>query len=373
VLAGGIAHDFNNILAAILGSISLSKLDLKRAGRTYKLLEEAETACSRAKELTQQLLTFSRGGAPIRKAASITELIMASSAFALRGSKVSCDLRISDGLWPADVDVGQISQVIHNLILNADQAMPAGGVIHVAGDNTDVVHSDGLPLQPGRYLKISVKDRGTGIPEEHLSKIFDPYFTTKRKGSGLGLAMVYSILKRHGGHITVESKLGVGTTFHVFLPASEKEAPEIMEEKRGPVAGKGKVLVMDDEEMVRALAQEMLVHIGYDAEVARDGSEAITLYKRAREAGEPFDAVILDLTVPGGMGGKEAMERLKEIDPEIKAIVSSGYSTDPVMSNYRDYGLRGVVAKPYDIEELSKTVNDVVQGRIGQSQRSTPP
>ncbi len=364
VLAGGIAHDFNNILAALVGNISLAKIDVDRGDKRYGLLEHAEKACWRAQALTEQLLTFSHGGAPVKKRISISELIKEWGSFALRGSKVTCDFTITEDLWPLEVDEGQIIQVVHNLIINAVQAMPEGGVIKASVENLRLEKAHGVPLKPGRYLRISIQDHGIGIAEEHLPKIFDPYFTTKQKGSGLGLATAYSIIKRHHGHITVESRLGVGTTFRIYLPASEKAPPKTKEEEKRSLVGKGKILVMDDEEMIRETAKQMLSHIGYETETAREGGEAIELYKKAKESGEPFDAVILDLTVPGGMGGKEAIHRLLEMDPGLVAIVSSGYSNDPILSDFREYGFSAVATKPYGIEELRETLSEAMKGRV---------
>jgi PAS domain S-box-containing protein len=363
ILAGGIAHDFNNLLMAILGNITLAKMYSTPEDKVFANLIEAEKASLRAKDLTQQLLTFSKGGAPIKKTASIAELLKDSATFALRGSNVRCEFCLPDDLWPAEVDEGQISQVINNLIINADQAMPEGGVIKVRAENMTVKPEHNLPLKEGKYIKITIEDQGTGISKEHLPKIFDPYFTTKQKGSGLGLATAYSIIKRHDGYISVESELGVGTTFHIYLPASEKELLKKKDEKERLFVGKGKILVMDDEEAVREVVGNMLKFLGYKVEFARDGTEAIELYKKAKESEKPFDAVILDLTVPGGMGGREAIQKLLEIDPKVKAIVSSGYSNDPIMSDFKKYGFRGVVAKPYKVKELSEELHKVMMGK----------
>ncbi len=357
-LAGGIAHDFNNILTAILSNANLAKMYTKEDEVTEKLTV-IEKATLQAKNLTQQLLTFSRGGAPVKKTTSMRELIMDSATFALRGSNVRCEFDMPDSLWSADVDEGQISQVINNIIMNADEAMPEGGVIKVQAENV-VVGEDAPPLKEGNYVRISIADSGVGIPRTYVQKIFDPYFTTKQKGSGLGLSTCYSIVKRHEGHIDVESELGVGTTFQVYLPGSQKEG--VKEGKREePLKGEGKVLVMDDEEIIRDAASEVLHYLGYAVVTARDGEEALHKYKKAQERGEPFDVVIMDLTVPGGMGGKEAVLKLKEIDPSAKVVVSSGYSTDPIMADFREYGFAGVVTKPYSVEELGSTLQKVLE------------
>jgi PAS domain S-box-containing protein len=354
VLAGGIAHDFNNLLTGILGNISLAKMYLSPANKAFPRLEEAERASERARDLTRQLLTFSKGGAPVRKTAHISQMVRDSASFVLRGSNVRCDFSLPDGLWPVSVDEGQISRVIQNLVINADQAMPAGGIIDVTAENVVLGNDRALPVEEGRYVRITVSDQGVGIPEENLQKVFDPYFTTRKKGSGLGLATVYSIMKNHNGYIHAESKAGKGAVFYVYLPASDY-SPEIEEKKESNNLihlSKGRILVMDDEEIIREIAAEILNHIGYEVSACRDGSEAVTLYQKSAEAKEPFDAVIMDLTVPGGMGGKEAMEKLLKIDPAVKGIVSSGYSSDPVLANYREYGFCGMIAKPYKVEDL---------------------
>jgi PAS domain S-box-containing protein len=363
VLAGGIAHDFNNILSVIMGNVSLAKLDVPTGKRLHGLLAEAEKAVWRAQTLTQQLLTFSKGGEPVKKPASLVEVMQESARFALRGSKARCDFILPDDLWSAEIDVGQISQVFHNVMINADHAMPEGGVIKVRAENLQLDNSSGLPVRPGRYLKITIQDQGIGIPEAHLAKIFDPYFSTKQHGSGLGLATAYSIIQRHEGHIAVESRLGVGTTLSLYLPASDLAPSQTAEEESQPIVGQGSILVMDDEEMIRMLATQMLTRLGYTAEVAKDGAEAIALYQRALARGSPFDAVILDLTVPGGMGGQETIMALLDIDPNVRALVSSGYSHDPILANYQQHGFRAVVAKPYDVAELSQILHAVITGK----------
>ncbi|MBM3235800.1 response regulator [Candidatus Poribacteria bacterium] len=371
ILAGGIAHDFNNILTAILGNISIAKIKANPKDEIYARLVEAEKASLQAKDLTQQLLTFSKGGAPIKKTESITELIKDSAEFALRGSNVKCEFFIPDDIWPVEIDKGQISQVINNLIINADQAMLGGGIIKVRVENVapvgamrpcQAVAEHALPIKEGKYVKIEIEDEGIGIPKEHLSKIFDPYFTTKQKGSGLGLATSHSIIKRHDGYIAVESELGVGTTFYIYLPASSKQIFSTKEFEERPVLGKGRILVIDDEEAVRNVAGSMLKHIGYEVEFAKDGVEALELYQKAEASGQPYDAVIVDLTIPGGMGGEQVIKKLLEIDPNVKAIVSSGYSTDAIMSNFKQYGFSGVVTKPYRIAELGETLSKVIKG-----------
>jgi PAS domain S-box-containing protein len=360
VLAGGIAHDFNNLLTSVLGNISLARLLAGEDRMLVRRLEDAEKASLRAGDLTRQLLTFSRGGAPVKKAACVEQIVMDSVSFALRGSNVRCEFSFPDDIHPVEVDPGQMNQVINNLIINADQALPDGGIITVSAENVEIGPEDLSTLAAGSYVKISVQDRGCGIPETNLDKIFDPYFTTKPTGSGLGLATVYSIIRKHGGLITVDSSVGTGTTFHIFLPASDNEPTESDPRKRPPDKGAGRILVMDDEEIIRDVACEILVHLGYETESCGNGEEALRLYERSMGT-EPFAAVLMDLTIPGGMGGKETMKRLREIDPNVKGIVSSGYSNDPILAHYRDYGFRGVVLKPYDIGELGDALHKVIR------------
>jgi len=362
VLAGGIAHDFNNLLAAIAGNLSVAQRYAESGYNLGPLLKEIQNATRQAKSLTQQLFTFARGGATIRKAVCLSDLIKNTAIFALSGSKTKCEFTLPDDLWWSEIDDGQIGQVINNLIINADQAMTEGGLIEISAENIILGLESGLPFKEGKYIKVSVKDHGTGIRREHLQKIFDPYFTTKQKGSGLGLAITYSIIKKHEGHITVESRVGAGTTFHIYLPAMEGKAWRIMkDDAREKIrTGHGRVLFMDDQQIMRAMVGRMLTSLGYEVVVAGEGDEAVELYKKARESGRPFDAVILDLTVPGGMGGEEAVRKLHEIDPDVKAIVSSGYANDPIMSEYREHGFRGVVAKPYEMKELSETLAHIL-------------
>jgi len=359
-LAGGIAHDFNNILTAILGNIGLAILSGKIGPRVLDRLAQAEAACFRAQALSQQLLTFAKGGAPVKKLFSVAELLTESISFTCVGSPVKGETTFPENLWWIEADPGQIGQVFQNLTINAIQAMPTGGTIKVWAENLTLGTASDLPLSAGRHIKISVRDQGMGIPAEHLPRIFDPYFTTKQKGSGLGLASAYAIIKKHHGHIAMESKPGVGTTFHIYLPAVERQVTPQPEEDRGLLVGTGKILVMDDEEMVREVLGRMLARLGYEAEFARDGGEAIEMFVKAQESGQAFAAVILDLTVRGGMGGKEALAKLLEIDPQIKAIVSSGYSDDPVMADCQKYGFSGVVGKPYKFSELGKILNQVI-------------
>ncbi len=362
VLAGGIAHDFNNLLTAMLGNISLAKLNARSGDGIYQPLEQAERASERAQALTRQLLTFSRGGSPIRKTLSIGQLVKEAVTFSLRGSRTRSEFIIPDDLRPVDGDEGQLGQVFDNLAINADQAMPAGGTLRVVCSNCLLPESAALPFAPGAYVKVTFIDQGIGIPADHFEKIFDPYFTTKQKGSGLGLATSYSIIKRHDGHITVESEPGAGASFNIYLPLSEQEVRQEPEEPRVVGKGHGSILLMDDEEMILEVAATMLGKMGYQVVCAPDGATALALYAAAHREGRTFDAVILDLTVQGGMGGSEALRRILEIDPNARAIVSSGYSNDPVMADYRAYGFRGVISKPYKIQTLNETLRACLEG-----------
>ncbi len=361
VLAGGIAHDFNNILPAIIGSVGFAKLCISKEDDIYEALTIAEQAAMRAKDLTHRMLTFSKGGEPIKKIVSISRLLRNSASFVLSGSSFRCAFALKDDLSPVEVDEGQIARVFNNLLLNAIQAMPEGGTVDIAAENITADANDIPPLIKGKYVKVSISDRGCGIPEENIKKIFDPYFTTREKGSGLGLAIAYSIIEKHRGHIKVESESGKGSTVTVYLPACESPLPiEKKEFEYFPAGKKGRILIMDDEEILRNFVGRMLKKAGYEVSFASDGEEAVELYKQAEKSGEAFDVVIMDLTIPEGAGGKETIQRLLEIYPDSKAIVSSGYSDDPIMLNYKDYGFKAVVEKPYSITELTKIIEDVI-------------
>jgi PAS domain S-box-containing protein len=364
VLAGGIAHDFNNILTAIMGNISLARLRAEPGDKLDKWLGDAEKATERAKDLTQQLLTFSKGGAPVKRVIKLEDSIRDSAGFALRGAVVKPEFLFASDLWPVEADEGQMVQVFNNLIINASQAMPAGGLVTITATNVHLNENSSFLVTAGKHIRITVADQGSGIAADNLCRIFDPYFTTKEHGSGLGLAVTYSIIKNHGGHILVESDCGTGTTFTIYLPASDKTI-----ETSTPVAevrfvGKGRVLLVDDEDIILAVGSEMLEELGYDVVVARDGAEAIELFSEAGEAGKPFTDVVLDLTIPGGMGGKEAIGVIRKLDPSVWAIVSSGYSNDPVMAEFAKYGFNAIVSKPYKVGELSRALqrNDNYQG-----------
>ncbi len=360
ILAGGIAHDFNNILTAITGNLSLTKMYIQPGEKIYDWVDVAEKATGRAQELTEQLLTFSKGGMPVKKTTSIDDLIKDSATLVLRGSNVKCVFDFEDNLLPVKVDAGQISQVIHNLVINSDQAMPEGGKLYIWAKNIDIDSNSGLPLKPGKYIQIEIQDKGIGISAEYLPKIFDPFFTTKQSGSGLGLATSYSIVKKHQGHITVESILGGGTTFCIYLPVSEEKpiTPEAKTEKLY-FKGRGRVLVMDDEYLVRETIGRMLSHLGFDVEFTKDGQEAIDRYEDAMKINEPFDVVIMDLTIPGGMGGQKAIQKLFELDPKVTAIVTTGYSNDPVIAEYMQYGFKGYLKKPFNVDEIAKALKDL--------------
>lgn len=360
LLAAGIAHDFNNILTAILGNVSLAKL-LNGTSGAIEALGEAETASMRARDLTQQLLTFSKGGAPIKKLGSVADFLRETTAFALRGSNASLVLNIAADLAPAVFDAGQLSQVVNNLLINATQAMPGGGIVTVNAKNIDLDVANAYQLPSGRYLQIGVSDQGTGIAPEHIAHVFDPYFTTKKSGTGLGLATSYSIMKRHDGHIGVVSRPASGATFTLLLPACEDDQRTLTPATVSPAKkGSGRILLMDDEVSVRQVGAALLGQFGYEVTVAADGAEALALYGNAAASQQPFDLVILDLTVPGGMGGKDCFDQLRAEYPNIKAIVSSGYSTDPIMADHLRYRFAGVIAKPYEVRELNQTVYRVL-------------
>jgi PAS domain S-box-containing protein len=368
ILAGGIAHDFNNLLTSILGNVSLAKTFARPEDKISERLTIAENASLRAKDLTRQLLTFSRGGAPVKKVAFISDVIKDSSSFALSGSNVKCEYSLPGDLWPVEIDEGQIGQVIHNLVINARDAMPKGGTITISGSNSIVTDDNNLSLGEGDFVQISVADKGVGISEENISKVFDPYFTTKemgvQKGMGLGLAICHSIIKSHDGSIVVESEVEKGTTFHFYLPSTERDwLREITEEsiELKDVSGSGRILVMDDEAILRDIVSIMLEEIGYEVEVAVDGHNAMDMYKNAINEDRAFDAIILDLTVPGAMGGKDTVKELIAIDPDVKAIVSSGYGNDPVIANYKDHAFKGYIMKPFKIEELGKLLKDMLK------------
>jgi PAS domain S-box-containing protein len=362
IFAGGIAHDFNNLLAAMLADISLARESSDGDAYLRELLGEAEGAALRAKDLTLQLLTFSRGGEPVKKRLDLAPLLRAAASFALRGSKVSCEYELPADLWAVHVDEGQIGQVIQNLALNAVQAMPEGGLLRIAASNVHGPDPEPAGAEALRSVRIAVSDTGPGIRLEIARRVFDPYFTTKQGGTGLGLATAHSIVKRHGGSLRLDTTSARGATFLVTLPAAP-DAPEASEPAQAAlVRGRGLVAVMDDDDLVRRAVARMLKKLGYDVALARDGTELLAVCAAARAVGRPVDAAIMDLTIPGGMGGKETVALLGAREPRVKAIVSSGYSKDPIMAEYRKYGFSSVLAKPYQIEELAGTLGLVLGG-----------
>jgi CheY-like chemotaxis protein len=300
----------------------------------------------------------------VRKTVQLPEIVREVTEFALHGSKVLSEFKFDPDLWAADVDKGQIGQVVQNLVINAVQAMPEGGLVTIAIHNEEVTAESPRPLRVGKYLRLEIADTGMGIRAEHLQRIFDPYFTTKQSGSGLGLATVYSIVRRHQGHIDVESTLGQGTTFYLWLPAVLATALDEPDEPVQMASMSGRVLFMDDEDTICTVASVLLQRLGFTPVAVPDGATAVAAYEEAMKNGEPFKLVIMDLTVPGGMGGKEAMEQLLKIDPHVRAIVSSGYSSDPVLSSYRANGFRGVVPKPYKLTDLSRTIRAVLEEKV---------
>ena len=360
VLAAGIAHDFNNLLTGILGYVSLAKMAAQTDAQVAAYLTEAEHACQRATALTQQLLTFAKGGTPVRHTVSLVELLQECVGFVLRGANVRGDVHIAADLWPVDVDAGQINQVIHNVALNAMQAMPGGGTVQVQAENVVLTAGVSFPLPEGRYVKITVQDSGCGIPKEVLTNIFDPYFTTKPEGSGLGLTTAYAIVIKHEGYITIASEVGVGTTVVIYLPASQKAAVSAQPHSPVSLSGSGRILVVDDEEMIRNLVRQLLESLGYTVECVQDGTEAVAAYQHAQAVGQSFAAVILDHTIPGGMGGLETLNCLRALDPQVKALISSGYANNPVMADWAYYGFSGVVAKPYTIAQLQEALHNVL-------------
>ena len=362
-LAGGIAHDFNNILLGLFGNISVAMEDLAKDHPSYAPLADAEKSMTRAVRLTKQLLTFAKGGDPVKEHIGLADMVEEVARFDLTGSNVSLVYHHDANLWPVDADRGQIQQVVSNLVINARQAMPSGGHLHVTLENADLP-AEAIPgLRAGSYVKVIVRDEGGGIEPKVLDRIFDPYFTTKQTGSGLGLATVWSIINKHSGHIGVESEVSKGTTFTFYLPASSSRLSAKEESSSAEIpsqANPAKILVMDDEKMVCNLASKMLARYGYTVATAPDGQEAVALYRQAMDAGAPFDAVIMDLTIPGGPGGKEVIQDLLALDPHVRAIVSSGYAEDPIMANPTAYGFKGTLAKPYTAKALREAVARVL-------------
>ena len=359
IMAGGIAHDFNNVLMSILGNISLVGLAATSA-EIEERLGDAEQGCRQAMLLAKQLLTFAKGGAPVKKPDDLRLIIQEAARLALSGSKSKTIFSFPEDLYTVDVDRGQMHQVITNLLINADQAMPLGGQIHIRAENFATKRKPTPMLLPGKYVLVTIADQGMGIASDQLDKIFDPYYSTKQKGSGLGLATVYSIVKQHGGVITCDSKLGQGAVFSLYLPAAKNS--EKVEQLGGKrlFTGRGRILVLEDDATVTAVMQRTLAKLGYKPVFAPEGQEALDLFARDRHSREPFDLVILDLTIPGGMGGLETFKGMLAQAPRTKAIVSSGYADDPVLANFQNFGFRGVIIKPYRITELSEVLHRVI-------------
>lgn len=365
ILAGGIAHDFNNILTGILGNLSLANARLDHPDAVARYLLDCEKAAVRASKLTQQLLTFARGGEPVKKLIDAAQLIRETVSFVLRGSNVKAAIELADDLWCIEADSGQINQALHNVLINAIQAMPGGGEVAISARNETLDADNTCLLSGGDYIRIDIEDQGCGIPAEHLGRIFDPYFTTKAEGTGLGLASVYSIIKRHGGAVEASSTAGDGSCVALYLPAVTCGDPEVEAGSTVPdLTGSGRILIMDDEDLIRDIATEILQFAGYQVESCKNGTEALELYREAWAQGVPYTAVILDLTIPGGMGGKEAAGHLLRIDPNALLVVSSGYSNDPVVANYRRYGFSGAVSKPFDVKGLITELGRLI--RLGQ-------
>jgi PAS domain S-box-containing protein len=371
VFAGGIAHDFNNLLSGMLGYFDLARLELPEHHPAAEHLDRSFPAFERAKDLARQMLTFAKGGAPLKQPLALPELLRSSCQLALSGSNIRCDYRIDDGLWPVEGDEHQLAQVWSNLVLNAWQAMPDGGTITISAENRELTAGQVGQLPAGRYVAVAVRDEGIGIPEKILDKVFDPFFTTKQRGSGLGLATSHSIVTRHGGHIGVASHAAEGSVFTVLLPASSEAVA------RPPTTvpdvdwrGSGRVLVMDDDRAIREMVRSILSAHGYEVEVAADGRAAVDLYARAMREAKGFDLVILDLTVPGGMGGAWALREIKQLDPEVVAIVSSGYSEHAELTHFEEHGFAGMVAKPYRARVLLLAVKNAM-GRKENAPRAS--
>jgi PAS domain S-box-containing protein len=370
LLAGGIAHDFNNIVTGILGSISLARMGLERGEDITGLLDEAQQACLRTKGLTTQLLTFAKGGAPLKKILHVERVVRESAEFALRGSLVELVVRRLAEAWPVEADEGQLAQVVSNLVLNAKQAMPGGGTIWISLDNLHLGEDPTLPLPAGPYLAIAVEDSGPGIPPEHLSRVFDPYFTTRAAGTGLGLASVHSIVRRHGGHVSVSSDPGAGACFRLYLPAQPNELAAGVAAPAAAMARRPrKLLVVDDDPGVLTVMRSMLHHLGHDVSLAERSSAALSAFERARTAGAPFEAVFADLTMPGDLGGLELAAWLREKAPDVRIVVMSGYSVDPVMADPAARGFAGALPKPFTVETLSRAVESCFEPSASQLPR----
>jgi PAS domain S-box-containing protein len=366
-LAGGIAHNFNNIMTGLYGNITLAKMELTNETEAISHLEKAENSMKEAVKLTRQLLTFAKGGEPIKETFDPTDLIQDTAAFNLSGSSVRLDIDMPSPLWPVHADKEQIGQVIANIVTNARESMKTGGTLTISPENTTLLKDNLLTIARGAYLKLVFKDLGKGIHQRDLDRVFDPYFTTKPDGKGMGLSICYSIVKKHQGHVSVVSQLGTGTIVTVYLPAEPPEPPkeatmttdDSISDDSTPEK-RARILVMDDEEHIRSITRKMLEKFGYTVILATDGEEAVEAYGKSVEEGTPYDLVIMDLTIPGGMGGKEASTEILTMDPSARIVVSSGYSNDPVMADYKAYGLKGIIPKPYRLAELKETIQNLI-------------
>ncbi|MCG8633870.1 MAG: response regulator [Desulfobacterales bacterium] len=361
-LAGGIAHNFNNIMTGLYGNITLAKMELSEETEAIAHLEKAENSMEEAVKLTRQLLTFAKGGEPIKETFDPSELIQGTAAFNLSGSPVRLDIDIHAPLWSIHADKEQIGQVVANIVTNARESMKKGGALTIELENTTLLKDNLLTIARGAYLKLVFRDKGDGIHQTDLDRIFDPYFTTKPDGKGMGLSICYSIVNKHKGHISVVSQLGTGTVVTIYLPAEPPETPEevTMTTDNSTSENKARILVMDDEEHIRSITRKMLEKFGYTVVLTSDGEEAVEEYGRAAEQGNPYNLVIMDLTIPGGMGGKEASTEILAMDPSARIVVSSGYSNDPVMADYKAYGLKGIIPKPYRLTELQETIRNLI-------------
>ncbi len=362
VLAGGIAHDFNNFLASMIGNLQLAQLDVEPGSTVAEALTGADGACRRAQELARQLLTFTKGGAPVRQPTCLADLLRQTARFALRGAPTAHEIDVERDLRAANVDEGQISQVLHNLVINANQAMPSGGTVRITARNREVVAGNALALAPGPYVHIAVTDEGIGIPQDDLDRIFQPYFTTKKGGSGLGLATSYSIVRKHEGTLTVESVVGRGTTFHVHLPAATAAPAAAPVRPSVDSTGGERILWLEDDPAIASVVERMLARYGYAVEVYDDGTAICARYAEAQETGEPFDLVVLDLTIPGGMGGAEAAQRLRALDPRVRAVACSGYQDDEIFGDLAGNGFCAALRKPFTRESLAAVLIDAFEG-----------
>ncbi|MHA1474386.1 MAG: hybrid sensor histidine kinase/response regulator [Promethearchaeota archaeon] len=359
-LSSGIAHDFNNVLTTILGNISLAKMDLNEAGDIFALLNEAEEGIDKARVMTQQLLTFASENKTEKEILETSELLKIFVTFTLSGSNVNCTFNFPKDLMNVEGNRSQLGQVIHNIVVHAVQSMPVGGNIKISARNTNILKENDLELEQGNYVILKIQDNGIGIPESDLSHVFDPFYMSNMTGKDMGLAVVKDIINQHKGNIFIKSIVGEGTTFTIYLPGILLKGSKI-KEKKGEIPRKhAKVLVMDDEDIIRRVLSKMLTQLGYEAHVVNEGISAIKLYKKFLEKNDPFDVVILDLTIRGGMGGAETMENLLIIDPKAKVLASSGYTTDKVITNYESFGFSGALIKPYRVNELDKILLDIL-------------